>query len=561
MSNATNSKAAALMRTKELLDQLPRDIHGFWIPREDRFQGEYIHPYDERLAHITGFTGSAGLAIITRSSSALFVDSRYTLQAQEESSLPILPLTSTSIQNFLEEVMGGPIGCDPWLMTDTTYQKWENFLQTLNKNPVDAIWQRSLPNTWDIVDHPLQWAGATTEEKLEHLTLVDDQAYLICDPATIAWLCNIRAHCVPYTPVVPGWALVWRQHVYLWANARDTTKRLTLASETDCLPFLQKLPKNTTIFYDPSQTPYAFVQALPQAQAKPNPFLVPKSCKNLAEQNGMRQAHVRDGVAVTEFLAYICETTQKQNITEQEAADRLLEERKKQENFQYPSFTSISASGSNGAIVHYRPEGNTPLKGLYLIDSGGQYLDGTTDVTRVLAIDPPTEEQIQRYTEVLRGHIALAKIVFPKGTTGHQLDVLARQYLWQKGCNYGHGTSHGVGSYLSVHESPPRISPLGSNTPLEVGMVLSNEPGYYKTGEYGIRLENVMMVVPSEWDGFLCFETLTCVPFEIDLLDISQLTAEELAWLKQYMQHIEHTLSSHLSSRGLHFLQRCLNGF
>lgn len=547
------------MREMELLNQLPPDVHGFWLHREDRFQGEYIHPYDERLAYITGFTGSAGLAVITRSSSALFVDSRYTLQAAQQSTLTVRPLTQTSIKEFLEEVMGGPIGCDPWLMTNTTYQQWESFLTPLTHNPVDQTWQRPQPEIWNIVDHPLQWAGVSTEEKLAHHAFADDQAYLICDPSTVAWLCNIRAHCVPYTPVVPGWALVWRNQVYIWANANDTTGRLNLAPEKDCLPFLKQLPEGTTLFYDPTQTPYAFVQALPQAHPKTNPFLIPKACKNLTEQKGMREAHIRDGIAVTEFLANLSEDLKHRSITEVEAADMLLAQRQKQQHFQYPSFTSISASGSNGAIVHYRPEGNVPLKGLYLIDSGGQYLDGTTDVTRVVAVDPPTEEQKQRYTQVLRGHIALAEIIFPHGTTGQQLDALARQYLWRTGCDYGHGTSHGVGSYLSVHESPPRISSRGSNVPLEVGMMLSNEPGYYKTGEYGIRLENVMMVVPSQFEGYLCFETLTCVPFEPNLIDIHQLTSNERTWLSNYLQHTADALAPHLSSTARTYVELRLN--
>lgn len=541
------------MRVEAFLDQLAKNIHGFWIPREDRFQGEYIHPYDERLAHITGFTGSAGLAIITRSASALFVDSRYTLQASQQSVVPVRPHTTASIQEFLENTMGGPIGCDPWLITGDTYQRWESFLEPLNHNPVDAMWQRPSPEIWDIVDHPLTWAGATTAEKLALHDFPHNEAYLICDPATLAWLCNIRAHCVPFTPIVPGWGLVWRNNIYIWAHAHDTTGRLTLAPEHECLSFLKNLPKDVFINYDPKQTPYAFLQALPEMRPKANPFLLLKSKKNKVEQQGMRDAHLRDGVAVTEFLAWLHMETKHRPVTEIEASERLLAERRKQENFVEPSFETISASAANGAVIHYRPEGQVHLDGLYLVDSGGQYNDGTTDVTRVIAISPPTVEQRTRYTQVLRGHIALARAVFPRGTTGRQLDVLARQYLWQSGCDYAHGTGHGVGSFLSVHESPPRVSPKGT-APLEEGMVLSNEPGYYKAGEYGVRLENMMVVVPSAFDGYLCFETLTLAPFELSLIDIEALAPDDLTWLRSYSQRVRDVLSPYLTPRAVEYV-------
>lgn len=523
------------MSLHNILQHLPSDIHGFWLPREDRFQGEYLHPYDERLAYITGFTGSAGLALITRSKSALFVDGRYTLQASKQSVLPILPLTSEAIHDFLAD-MPSPIGFDPWLMTSATHQTWHKFLKPLEVNPVDAIWKRPLPDIWDILDHPLEWAGVATNEKLAIHPWKANEAYLVCDPATLAWLCNIRAHVVPFTPVVPGWALIWQDKVYVWANARDTTGRLHLGLEQECVCFLQNLPKDTIVYYDPSQTPYAFVEILECRKPINSPYLRAKSCKNKVEQQGMRNAHIRDGVAVREFLTDLKKMIKIRKVTEKEAAQILLEKRQKQAHFRFPSFETISASGSNGAIVHYHPEGDVPLQGLYLVDSGGQYDDGTTDITRVIAIDPPTNEQKQRYTQVLRGHIALARAIFPHGTTGHQLDVLARQHLWQVGCDYKHGTSHGVGSCLSVHESPPRISTRGSNAPLEEGMVLSNEPGFYKEGEYGIRLENLMMVVPSQYEGFLCFETITFVPFEESLIDISQLMPEEKDWLTNYTQ-------------------------
>lgn len=521
---------------KNLLQQLPPEIHGFWVPRGDRFKGEYIHAYDERLAYVSGFTGSAGVAIITRTQSALFIDGRYTLQAEKQSSLPLLPFNKDSIAKFLAN-MPGPIGFDPWLMTQSTYQQWQSSLQALSANPIDNIWQRPKPAVWDILDHPLQWAGISTQDKLAEHKWAKNEAFLICDPATLAWLCNIRAHVVPFTPVVPGWALVWRDDVYVWADANDTTKRLKIAPEKECFTFLQNLPEDTTVFFDPTQTPYAFVQTLKQTKPLANPYLIAKACKNVVEQKGMRDAHIRDGIAVTSFIKELKTDLKQRSITEKEAARMLLQQRQKQPHFRFPSFGTTSASGANGAIVHYHPdqsEDDIPLTGLYLVDSGGQYDDGTTDITRVIAIDPPTKEQIRRYTQVLRGHIALARAIFPRGTTGQQLDVLARQYLWQTGLDYAHGTGHGVGSCLSVHEGPQNISTRSSDTPLQIGMVVSNEPGYYKTGEYGIRLENLMMVIESQYKDFLCFETLTYVAFEEELIDRMQLTPEETMWLQDY---------------------------
>lgn len=535
---------------KQLLENIPSSCAGFWVPREDRFQGEYIPESEERLAHITGFTGSAGLAIVTHDTPTLFVDGRYTLQALNQvKGMNIQPLMQQDIHSFLEK-LGQPVGFDPWLTTVGTYQKWQNYLLPLNNNPIDSIWKRDKNPTWQIEDYPLKYAGASTQEKLEKTFPNKNDAYLICDPATLSWLCNIRGHVVPFTPFVLGWAVVWQGQVHVFSDGVYNGDSVNIRPESECVDFLKSISSDATIFYDPGQTPYAFIMESPHTKPLKNPFMLAKACKNKTEQELANSCHVKDSVAVVEFLSCLNDgLSQQQVITEKQAATMLLEERKKQKDFCYPSFETISGAGKNGAIIHYRPEGDVPLHGLYLVDSGGQYLGATTDITRTIAIDKPTTEHKQNYTLVLKGHIALARAKFPNGTTGHQLDVLARQYLWQHNLDYAHGTGHGVGSFLSVHEGPQGISGRANAVALELGMILSNEPGFYKEGEYGIRLENLMIVV--EAGDFYCFETLTKVPFDERLIDSDILTQEEKVWLLNYYQVINNSIKPHLSDKAV----------
>ncbi len=443
----------------------------------------------------------------------------------------------------------------------------------MDQNPIDIVWtDRPLPPCMPAVPHPLEYAGHSAAEKrqqiAELLRTTKQDAAVISDPASIAWLLNIRGSDMPYTPLALGFAVahadgraeLFMDPAKLPAATRDWLgNTVCTAGREALLPALVRLT-GKRIRVDPAATPAWFGQTLRKAGAVvvtgPDPCLLPKACKNEIEQRGTRNAHLRDAVAVCRFLHFLTENASRGGETEMSAAARLLAFRESLADFRGESFPAISAAGEHGAIIHYRvtEQSNRPIKPneVYLIDSGAQYLDGTTDITRTVWIGPydPPRALCEQVTRVMKGHIAVASLVFPHGVAGAHLDALARKALWQVGCDYDHGTGHGVGSYLSVHEGPVSLSRLARPVPIETGMILSNEPGYYLPGAYGIRLENLLLVqdadIESASRAFLRFETLTLAPFDRQLLDSALLDASEIAWLNAYHERVLNEVGPHV---------------
>lgn len=575
------------LRTALLTLEEKEPIDCFIVPRVDRYQGEYVQPADERLAWLTGFTGSAGLALILPTRAALFVDGRYTLQVKQQVS-PILynffPFTAGSPQAFLEDHIKKSdnkplkIAYDPWLHTNKQLEQWEIFckkygctMHPLTPNPIDLLWyDRPQPSLNPVNIFDLSYAGKSFQDKIEdlkkELAKENLQATIITSPSSLCWLLNIRGTDFPFTPLVDAIAIVhYDQPIELFINPLKISEDLqnyfgdlvTICKPGDLEASLRKL-KGQNVGTDPNQTPVWIIKVLKGSNlsSSQDPCLLPKALKNESEINGFRQAHLRDGVALTRFFAWLDKSwheNENPGITEISAAQKLEKFREMGDKYQGPSFDTISAFGSNGAIVHYHSSPVTCKKiddsSLYLLDSGGQYLDGTTDVTRTICLGEPTHDQKKHYTLVLKGHINLAMCKFPEKTTGGQLDTIARFPLWQEGLDYDHGTGHGVGHFMSVHEGPQSISKSSNGTYLRPGMVLSNEPGYYKEGHYGIRLEN-LVVVQRAHEYFerpsLCFETLTLVPFNRKLIDVDMLSQEEWEWLNAYHQTVRETLLPHL---------------
>lgn len=551
------------------LRQEMRDHHVdvLLVPRADRFQGEYVHPSDARLQVVTGFTGSAGLAIITQTSASLFVDGRYTLQAKDEvcPGYDLRPYTAREIIKTFEAFPAQTrIGFDGWLFTQYQIEAWQKACPHICFIAIpDIVPMLSLSHpTCTIFLHGQKYCGKTHTQKLDDLAKIMQQyqasAFIIFEPQSLSWLFNIRAQYTPCIPIVPGYGIVKiRAHgeisstIYTNMNASEDFPD-TLKKETDFLEDLSQL--TGTVLYDSKQAPYVCGKAIQHGKIIPDPTVRPRVIKNQVEQEGARNAHIRDGLAVCRFL-HALQTNIEAGIypSEMEIAQQLESERQKNELFMGISFDTIAGSGAHGAIVHYKATPKTDQKlsnpSILLLDSGAQYRDGTTDITRTIAIGKPTDEQKQNFTRVLKGHIALASIIFPKGTTGAHLDVLARQYLWNAGLDYAHGTGHGVGSFLSVHEVYQSIRKDLSPVFLEAGMILSNEPGYYETGAYGIRIENLILVQehPS-FENFLCFETLTLVPIDQALIDESLLIASEIEWLNRYHEKVYQTLEAHLDA-------------
>jgi Xaa-Pro aminopeptidase len=586
-------------RLKALREQLKANsLDGFVVPLTDEHMSEYVGSYAQRLAWLTGFEGSAGSAVVLPQEAAIFVDGRYTLQVRQqvsptEWSYQSVPETSTT--EWLKEHApeGGRIGYDPWLHTRDWVSKAKEALASrgaelvpVARNPIDEIWKdRPEASKAHLIVQPDQYAGKSAAEKRteigDWLQKQHADAAVLSALDSIAWAFNIRGADVTHTPVALAYALVYA----------DGTADLFVASEKigpdvrqhlgngvrlhERAAFEQALGelKGKTVVVDPERAVAAIFEALERAGAKVvpmrDPTILPKALKNPAEIAGQKAAQERDGAVISKFLHWIEEEAPKGEVDELKASDHLEALRRENPELRDLSFDSISGAGPNGAIVHYRSSEKTNRKleegTLYLIDSGGQYVDGTTDITRTVAIGKPTAEMRDRFTRVLKGHIAIATSVFPRGTRGSQLDSFARRPLWEAGLDYAHGTGHGVGSFLAVHEGPQRISPVGSaqsggDEPLQPGMIISNEPGYYKTGEYGIRIENLVLVVPREIDGaekeMLGFETLTFAPIDRRLIDAEMLEPEELVWLNCYHAHVMAKIGPRLQGADLDWLRR-----
>lgn len=583
-----SSPAASGERVKALRGELKsRKLKGFLVPHSDEHQDEFLSPAAERLAWLTGFTGSAGVAIVLEKTAALFVDGRYTLQARAQTDatqFEVLQTPDAKASSWIAENIGkgGAIGYDPALHT---IKEIERLTETLGKSgiklaPVDAnlidlIWHdRPKPSGAEIVPHGLEYAGRSAHDKIRDVqALLKDEnvdAVLLTLLDSIAWLFNIRGGDIRHTPVAIAFAIVpasGKPTLFIDAakvgdNVKGALREfLDLAEPATLMEKLKALGEaRARVRLDPDSAPVRFAQALQAEGVKfvpgQDPCIHPKAIKNAAEIKGARAAHLRDGVAIARFLSWLDEVAESGKIDEIGAAMKLEDSRRESGQLRDISFDTISAAGANGAIVHYRPttKGKRLLESgsLYLIDSGAQYRDGTTDVTRTIAIGTPTAQMKRHYGLVLKAHIAIATARFPKGTRGQDFDPFARRPLWEAGLDFDHGTGHGVGSYLSVHEGPQRLSRLGT-VELEPGMILSNEPGYYREGHYGIRLENLVLVAPPEkiqggTREMLGFETLTLVPFDRRLIDAKQLLPFEIAWLNAYHSRIRREIEPILLS-------------
>ena len=564
-------------------------LDGFILPRGDEHLGEYVAAGSERLAWLTGFTGSAGLAIVLRDEAAVFSDGRYVLQlaAQTDGSLwKRQHLIETPPENWLADraEKSGRIGYDPWLMSQdhlARFAKHGLTLVPLSPNPVDAIWHDRPPAPLaPALPHPLDRAGLPASDKRREIAGIlrgrGEDAAVLTDPASIAWLLNLRGGDVPFTPIALGFALLASdESVTLFmdprklpAETRDWLGNAVQVEPPEALATTLAGLSGKTVRLDAGGSAVWFAQRLEEAgaaiSAGADPVLLPKARKNQVEQDGARAAHGRDGLALCRFLHWL--DGHGIGATESEAAERLDSLRAASPLYRGESFPAISGSGPNGAIIHYRvtPETDRVLREneVYLIDSGGQYPDGTTDVTRTIWTGPgPAPAGVrEHYTRVLRGHIALAAQLFPAGITGPRLDSLARAPLWEAGLDYDHGTGHGIGSYLSVHEGPCGIHPRGQAVAIEPGMILSDEPGYYLPGAYGMRLENLLLVhkaPPADAPRpFLAFETLTLAPFDRGLIDTALLNAAERNWVDAYHTRVLAELSAGLEPDTRQWLAR-----
>ncbi|GLR66379.1 Xaa-Pro aminopeptidase [Acidocella aquatica] len=555
-----------------------RGLDGFLIPRADEHLGEYVPKSAERLEFITGFSGSAGLAIVLPAIAAVFSDGRYTLQLEQQTDPALwerLHMSETKPEAWLaQHAKGLAIGYDPWMLSADSLARFAATKMVATKtNPVDEIWAgRPAQPSAPAVPHPEIFTGESSSAKRARLgnalREAGQDAAILSDPASLAWLFNIRGADVEFTPIALGFALLFADStatLFMSGEKLPPGTRAHLGpdvalAERAALPAALASLAGRTVRYDPAAMPVWFKTTLEAAGAKiaegPDPVALPRALKNPVEQAGARAAHRRDGAAMVRFLAWLAKAAPMGAQSEISAAEALLGERAGEHNFKGESFPAISGAGEHGAIIHYRvtPESNRPIRPneVYLIDSGGQYLDGTTDITRTIWTGPgPAPDLVREHvTRVLAGHIALAQMLFPEGVAGAHIDAFARAALWQAGLDYDHGTGHGVGSYLSVHEGPASISRAAKPVALQAGMILSNEPGFYLPGAYGIRLENLVLVQPADFPPqtrkFLCFETLTLAPFDRALINPALLTAPALEWLNAYHARVYAELSPSL---------------
>lgn len=556
-----------------------QQVQGFLVPRGDEYQNEYVPAGDERLTWLTGFTGSAGLAALARQRTALFVDGRYTLQAEQQiGSQPIeqQSLAAEDIGNWLSQALneGDILGYDPRLHSEPGLAPLKKRLhecgirlRPLDANPIDTIWHdRPAAPKGPARPHPLIFTGEDSASKRQRIAALlaekNQQALWLANPEVCAWLFNIRGSDIPHLPVALCMGFLYQDGsatLYLAEDAIGDALHKHLGAEVELVSEKLDLFKNTarrhiqTVWADPQLTNCWTLQQLRNQEIEilmeRDPITQAKAQKNSVELAGSQAAHVRDGAALCEFLAELPTAIKEEDFGELEAVKLLRSKREEREGFTDDSFDSISGYGPNGAIVHYRvsPQSSLPMKaeGLYLIDSGGQYPDGTTDVTRTVALGEIPAQAREHFTRVLKGHIAIATLRFPAGTCGEQIDAFARKSLWDAGLDYAHGTGHGVGSFLSVHEGPQRIGKATTGVALEAGMIVSNEPGFYLTDAYGIRIENLIFVKKCEqYPGFLEFSELTLAPIDRNLIDPALLTESESQWLDTYHQRVSEILSS-----------------
>jgi Xaa-Pro aminopeptidase len=576
----SSERAQSAARVAALRGELKRrGLDGFVVPRADRQQNEYLPASEERLAWLTGFTGSAGAAVVLAGRAALFADGRYSVQAATEVDGKIFSiehLVEHPPEQWLEQNLGkgAKLGYDPWLHTSDQVEKLRKAaasagaeLVAVDSNPIDALWRdRPAPPAGAATLRELKLAGEAAPDKLKRIRVelkkIRADALLVSDPQNVAWAFNIRGADVTHTPLALAFALIpqdGRPSLYIEAAKLDNQVRHAIEEFSDV-----RVPEDLTrdldklngkvVRLDQASASDALTRLLTDTGGKPqrgtDPIALLKATKNHAEIVGSRAAHKRDGVAMARFLAWFDKEASSGKLTEIDAVAALESFRRDTGALKDISFPTIAGAGPNGAIVHYRVTRSSNRRigtnELFLIDSGAQYEDGTTDITRTVIVGEPSEEMRDRFTRVLKGHIAIATAVFPENTSGAQLDPLARTALWQAGLDFDHGTGHGVGSYLSVHEGPARISKLGT-VALRRGMILSNEPGYYKTAAYGIRIENLVLVIAApEPVGaekpLNAFETLTLAPIDRRLIETRMLTTKERIWLDSYHARVHEVI-------------------
>lgn len=547
-------------------------LDGFVVPHEDEHQNEYLPAANERLAWISGFTGSAGAAVVMKDRAAVFTDGRYTVQVRDQvdpAYFDYLDLVEGGPPAFIEDqAPGAVIGYDPRLHSPTALahltraaERAGATLKPVEANPIDLAWSDDRPDQPQapVVPHPAEFSGESSHDKRRRIgaaiAKAGADAAVLTAPASLAWLFNVRGGDVIRTPLPLGQAILDKDgQARLFLDPAKITDELPgwLGNEValqspDALPGALAALKDKAVLIDPAQSSAWYFDQLAQADARvvrgADPCMLPRATKNAAEVEGSRQAHIRDGAALSNFLHWVATEAQGKLPAEDEVVTVLEGFREATGALKDLSFDTIAGAGPNGALPHYRPVRRTIRRiekgSLLLVDGGGQYQDGTTDVTRTMAVGVPSSEQKDRFTRVLKGHIALSVVRFPEGTTGTQLDALARLPLWMAGLDYDHGTGHGVGSYLGVHEGPQRIAKAPNTQPLLPGMIVSNEPGFYKEGHWGIRIENLQVVteaaqIPGGERPMLGFETLTLAPIDRRLIEVSLLTGDERAWMDAY---------------------------
>ncbi|MEM7570033.1 MAG: aminopeptidase P family protein [Pseudomonadota bacterium] len=585
MSQSVEDKLAGL---RAALNE--QGFDGFILSTSDEHMSEYVGDYAKRLGWLTGFTGSVGSAVILTESGALFIDGRYTTQARTQVPSPLIErcqIPSQSLEGWVADHVaeGDVIGFDPWLHTHSWQDSVNRALEAkgarlaaIDANPIDALWtgQPDRPAR-PIEDHPDALAGESRDRKLtkiaREVAANGADACVIASLDGVAWAMNIRGSDIRHCPVAFGYLIVpavGRPTVFLQPDSLDEALSQVLEEHVDVADYaafagaLKDLAKDAQVIQlDPNTAVAALFSIVEEAGGtvleRREPTTLAKACKNMTERDGTRAAHKRDGAALTRFLHWFDDAAPSGDITEQSAADHLALERAKTNALKDLSFPTISAAGEHAALPHYSVTQASniavPTNGLFLVDSGGQYVDGTTDVTRTIQVGDIPDEAKARYTDVLKGHIALATARFPQGTPGSALDTLARQFLWQAGTDYDHGTGHGVGSFLNVHEGPQRIAKSGSEEPLREGMILSNEPGYYREGAFGIRIENLVLVVSntlsSDERPMLEFETLTLAPIDTRPIVRDRLSDAEIGWLNRYHDRVRAALQDQLEGDDL----------
>lgn len=588
----TDTPTARLKALRETMKQ--QTLDGWAVPICDEHMSEYVGDYAQRLAWLTGFTGSAGSAVILADRAALFVDGRYTSQAKDQvakAEYEQLAVPGNSITSYLKEYAktGDRIGFDPWLHSEPWARETAKMLAdkgaelvAVEGNLVDQIWEgQPGRSAAPILHHEIDYAGQSRSDKIQlcarAIAAAGAELGVIASLDGIAWTMNLRGRDIAHSPVAFGFLIIHADGnavLCMDEEAMDASLKNRLDDMAKVVPYKgfasaleDAIEPGSGVLLDPQTAVHGIFAAVEAAEGRivrgREPCTLPKACKNGTEQMGTRAAHIRDGAALSQFLAWFDEEAPKGGLTELKAADKLALERARVDLFQDLSFRTISAAGPHAALPHYSvtTESNIPIPtdGLYLVDSGGQYLDGTTDVTRTIQVGDIPEIAKKRYTQVLKGHIAVAAARFPEGTPGRAIDTLARAHLWADGADYDHGTGHGVGSYLNVHEGPQRIAKAGSDEPLRPGMICSNEPGYYKEGAFGIRIENLVIVQPMPREGdertMYGFETITLAPIDRRPILKGLLTEAEIAWLDAYHDRVLETLGERVSDESLAWLR------